>query len=57
MAKKTKTKNTTWGDNFKMVSEKISEAKRKNRYVEEPHVPKIPKATIFMDGKKIILNT
>lgn len=54
--KKAKNKNTEWGENFKLVSDKINEAKRANRYVEEVRIPKMPKATLFIDGKKIILN-
>lgn len=59
MAKKKATKQTTpspWTTKFKETADKINDAKRAAGIKKEPHIPKIPRATLFIDGKKIILN-
>lgn len=39
---------------FKTIAEHINDAKR--RQSKEIHIPRIPQAKIFMDGKVIVLN-
>ncbi|MBQ9763385.1 MAG: hypothetical protein IJV92_03405 [Phascolarctobacterium sp.] len=59
MAKKKEPKQTTpsaWSIKFKEKADKINDAKRAAGIKKEPHVPKIPRATLFIDGRKIILN-
>ena len=59
MAKKKateKAKPSAWSIKFKEKADKINDAKRAAGIKKEPYVPKIPRATLFIDGRKIILN-
>ena len=59
MAKKKSTKQMTpspWTIKFREKADKISEARRARAVPKEVHIPKIPQATLFVNGQKIILN-
>lgn len=45
-----------WTAKFREMADRINDAKRAANVQRKLHVPKIPTATLFMDGKKIILN-
>lgn len=53
---KAKAKTTPWTNSFKEMADKINDGRRGNVVEKEVKVAKIPKATLFVDGKKIILN-
>lgn len=45
-----------WTAKFREMADRINDAKRAANVQSKLHVPKIPQATLFVDGKKIILN-
>ena len=45
-----------WTAKFKEMATKINDTRRASNVQRKLHVPKIPQATLFVDGKKIILN-
>lgn len=54
--KKDKPKQTPWTANLIEMANKMTELNRAKRQEKERHVPKIPTATIFMNGGKVVLN-
>ena len=58
MAKKKEGQQTpsVWGAKFKEIAERLNDAKRGAEQAKKQHVGKIPKATLFINGKRIILN-
>lgn len=55
MAKK-KEKPAPWTAKFTEMAKNITELNRAKRQAEARHVPKIPSCTIFMNGKRVVLN-
>lgn len=57
MAKKQeKPKQTTWAANLVEMATKITHVNRAEREAKKNHVAKIPSCTIFMNGRKVVLN-
>ena len=47
---------SVWGAKFKEIAERLNDAKRGAEQAKKQHVGKIPKATLFINGERIILN-